>query len=56
MKGDSDFKPQFDVKTKFMATILSPTKKLTPFLTTIKLVLMLPNYEKITIDSKVNTN
>lgn len=48
------FKPQFIVNTKIMATIHSPTKKLIPFLTTIKLEVALPNYKKISIDSKVN--
>jgi hypothetical protein len=48
------FKPRFIVNTKIMATSLSPTKKLTTFLTTIKLGVALPNYKKITIDPKVN--
>jgi hypothetical protein len=48
------FKLQFIVNTKIMATIPSPTKKLTPFLTTIKLGVALPNYKKISIDYKVN--
>ena len=42
------------MNTKIMATISSPTKKLTPFLTIIKLGVALPNHKKIYIDSKMN--
>ena len=48
------FRPQFFMNTKIMATIPSPTKKLTPFLTIIKLGVAFPNHKKIYIDSKVN--
>ena len=42
------------MNTKIMATNPSLTKKLTPFLTIIKLGVALPNHKKIYIDSKVN--